>query len=136
MSDNLEGLDALGLDALGMAAALAHNYAQDARGFLPLLAVFLEAAMPNETVVERRGGFFQKTKPVRKVTVALGDEAYTLEDSGHGPLSAQRTKTVRGIVLKTEPMPVEHWLAELSAQVSARAQMGERAFFALREMLG
>ncbi len=131
MSDDLENWS-----ALGVSSALANSYAQDIRGFLPLFAVVLESALPEETEVERKGGLFQKQKPVRKVTVTLGDQTYTLEDTGHGPLAAQRVKTVRGIKLKTEPMPVELWLAELSEAISARAQRNEKAFFALKELLG
>ena len=90
---------------VGVAGALAQAYAQDMRGFLPLLAIVLSGALPEETVIERKGGLFQREKPVRKVLVTLGDQIYTLEDLGHGPLSACRVKVVRGITLKTEPMP-------------------------------
>lgn len=122
--------------ALGVSGALARNYAQDARGFLPLLAIVLAEALPEETQVERRGGLFQREKPVRKVAVRLGDHLYTLEDMGRGPLAAHRVKIVRGITLKTEPLPVELWLEELSEEIAARAQSGEKAFFALRNLLG
>ncbi len=131
MSDDLEAMS-----GLGVAGALANSYAQDVRGFLPLLAIVLEAALPGETEIERKGGLFQKEKPVRKVSVTLGDATYTLEDTGRGPLAAQRIKTVRGIKLKTEPMPVENWLADLSAEISARAGRNEKTFFALKELLG
>lgn len=131
MSDEMENWS-----AMGVASALANSYAQDIRGFLPLLAVVLEESMPGETEIERRGGLFQKVKPVRKVSVTLDDQTYSLEDLGRGPLSAQRIKTVRGIKLKTEPMPVENWLAELSEAISARAQRNEKTFFALKELLG
>ncbi len=120
---------------VGVAGALAQIYAKDMRGFLPLLAIALEGAMPEETQVERRGGFFQREKPVRKVSVTLGDQTYTLEDLGRGPLSAQRVKVVRGITLKTEPMPIEDWLTELSDGIAARAGRNERAFFALKNLL-
>jgi len=120
---------------VGVAGALAHAYAQDARTFLPLLAQVLTSALPDETQVERRGGLFQREKPVRKVTVALGDSIYTLEDLGRGPLAAQRAKVVRGITLKTEAVPVEDWLADLSAHVASRAQQNEKAFFALKNLL-
>lgn len=120
---------------VGVAGALAHAYAQDARTFLPLLAQVLTSALPDESQVERRGGLFQREKPIRKVTVTLGDSIYTLEDYGHGPLAAQRTKVVRGIRLKTDIVPVEEWLADLSAQIAARAQQNEKAFFALKNLL-
>ena len=120
---------------VGVAGALAHAYAEDARGFLPLLAVVLTGAMPDETLVERKGGLFQREKPVRKVSVTLGNLVYTLEDLGRGPLAACRVKVVRGIALKTEPMPAEIWLAELSAEIAERARRNEKAYFALRRLL-
>ena len=120
---------------VGVAGALANVYAEDAQGFLPLLAVILSGAMPNETQVERRGGLFQREKPVRKVSVTLGENVYALEDQGRGPLAASRTKIVRGIKLKTDPLPVEEWLAELSGEIADRARGNEKAFFALRELL-
>jgi len=120
---------------VSVAGALAHAYAQDARGFLPLLAVVLTGTLPDETEIERRGGLFQKEKPVRKITVALGDNLYTLEDLGRGPLAASRVKVVRGIKLKTEAIPTEEWLAELSSEIHARAARNEKAFFALKSLL-
>lgn len=120
---------------VGVAGALAHAYAQDARGFLPLLAVVLTGTLPDETQVERKGGLFQKEKPVRKILVTLGDNLYTLEDLGRGPLAASRVKIVRGITLQTKPVPVEEWLAELSLEISARASRNEKAFFALKGLL-
>lgn len=120
---------------VGVAGALARAYAQDARTFLPLLAQVLTSALPDETLVERRGGLFQREKPIRKVTVSLGDLIYTLEDLGRGPLAAQQAKVVRGITLKTEAVPVEDWLADLSAHVAGHAQRNERAFFALKNLL-
>lgn len=120
---------------VGVAGALAHAYAQDARTFLPLLAQVLTSALPDESEIERKGGLFQREKPIRKVTVTLGDHIYTLEDLGRGPLSAYLAKVVRGITLKTEPMPVEDWLADLSAEIAARAHQNEKAFFALKNLL-
>ncbi len=120
---------------LGVAGALASAYARDTRGFLPLLAIVLEGALPEETEITRKGGLFVRQKPIQKVAVTLGDTTYAMEDTGRGPLSAQRIKVVRGIVLKTETVPVDEWLTELSAHVSARAGQNERAFFALQKLL-
>ena len=134
MADNLD-TELESWSSLGVAGALAGNYARDVRGFLPLLAAVLTSSMPEETQVERKGGFFQKEKPVRKVIVTLGDQVYTLEDLGHGPLAASRQKSVRGIVLKTDALPLETWLTELSVEIAARAKQSEKAFFALKNLL-
>ena len=120
---------------LGVAGALAQAYARDARTFLPLLAVVLTGALPDETETERKGGLFQKEKSVRKIAVTLGDNIYTLEDLGRGPLLASRVKIVRGIKLKTDTLPTEEWLAEVSAEISARAAQNEKTFFALKTLL-
>jgi hypothetical protein len=48
---------------VGVAGALAQVYARDTRGFLPLLAIVLTGALPDETEVERKGGLFQREKP-------------------------------------------------------------------------
>ena len=120
---------------VGVAGALAQAYVRDTRGFLPLLAIVLTSALPDETEVERKGGLFQREKPVRKVIVTLGDHIYSLEDLGRGPLAAHRAKVVRGITLKTEPMPTEDWLADLSAEIATRAHQSEKAFFALKNLL-
>ena len=122
-------------ESLGLSAALANSYAQDARGFLPLLAGFLQAALPDATTMERKGGLFQKQKPIHKITVTLGENIYTLEDTGRGVPVTQRTKIVRGIRLKTETMPMEEWLAALSEEIGRHAQRNEAAFFALKELL-
>ena len=123
---------------IGVAGAvrrLADSYAQDARGFLPLLAGFLQAALPDVTAIERKGGLFQKVKPIHKITVTLGEDVYTLEDTGRGAPVTQRTKIVRGIRLKTEAVPTDEWLAALSAEIGHHAQRNEAAFFALRELM-
>lgn len=120
---------------LAVTAALASSYGRDVRGFLPLLAIVLEGALPEDTTIERRGNVFVRPKPVRKVSVRLGDLSYTLEDLGRGPLAAHRVKTVRGITLKTEPMPVDLWLADLGAAIAERAGQSERAFFALQSLV-
>ena len=130
MSDNQESWE-----TLGVSAALANSYAQDSRGFLPLLAGFLQASLPDATQVERRGGLFQKVKPIHQITVTLGENVYTLEDTGHGPLTALRTKIVRGIRLKTDTVRVEEWLAAVAEEITRHAQRNEAAFFALRELL-
>jgi hypothetical protein len=120
---------------LGVSGALAQNYAQDAREFMPLLAMFLETAIPNETTVQRKGGLFQKAKPVNKVIVVIQEDTYTLEDPGRGGLLASREKTVRGIRLKTEELGVEEWLHALTEEISKRALCNEKSFFALKELL-
>jgi hypothetical protein len=119
----------------GVAATLSKQYAADQRVFLDLLATMLDSALPEEAEVVKRGGLFSK-KTVAKVIVNFGDYRYTLEDPGRGPLQAWRTRIVRGIALKTESVPVESWLAELSANLDDRARTSATAREALARLVG
>ena len=132
MADDFEQQEWL---KFGVAATLSKQYAADQRQFLELLATMLDGALPEEAEVVKRGGLFSK-KTVAKVVVSFGDYRYTLEDPGRGPLLASRTRIVRGIALKTEPMPVETWLAELSANLDQRARTSASARDALSRLVG
>ena len=123
------------LDQSALSAALYRTYAEDVRGFLGVFAVLLEAALPQHTQIERRMTLFGKPLNVRKVTITLHDDAFSLADDGRGGLSALRVKTVRGIVLRRDPMPVSAWLELLSERLAEQAGQSERAFFALRGLL-
>ena len=120
---------------MAVAGALASNYARDARTFLPLLAAVLEASMPEDTEVERKGKLFSKEKTVRRVKVLCGQNCYEIEDPGNGRLQALRVQTVRNIVLKRDEMRVDEWLTALAAEIAQRAKTNEAAFFALKNML-
>jgi hypothetical protein len=95
----------------------------------------LESALPDEAEIGRRGGLFSR-KTVQRVAVTLGDNRYTLEDPGRGPLHASRTHIVRCISLKTEPITVEEWLAELGAALDERARTSAAAREALARLVG
>ena len=118
---------------LGVAAALSRKYAADQRDFLELLAHMLETALAEETRVERGGGLFAR-KTVRRLNVDLGEHRYILE-AGRGQLAATRTRLVRGIALKTEPIPIEQWLEELGDAVDERVRANAAARSALARLV-
>ena len=64
MSDDFEQQEWL---KFGVAATLSKQYAQDERQFLEQLASMLEAALPGEIDIGRKGGFFAK-KTVQRVS--------------------------------------------------------------------
>ncbi len=132
MSDEFEQQEWL---KFGVAATLSKQYAADQRAFLELLAAMLDSALPDEAEVVKRGGLFSK-KTIAKVIVNFGDYRYTLEDPGRGPLQASRTRIVRGIALKTESIPVEDWLDELSANLDERVRTNATARAALERLIG
>ena len=107
----------------------------DTSAFLGALAEKLGGALPQQCVVERKGGLFAKEKPVQRVSVELGDQRYAIERTNRGMLSAGRTKVVRGIALKTEELPVEIWIDDLSQALSTYAQHSAQARVALERLL-
>ena len=119
----------------GVAATLSKQYAADQRDFLDLLAKMLTGLMDQETEITMRGGLFSK-KTIQRITVTLGENRYTLEDPGRGPLHAARVRVVRGIALKTEPMAVQDWVADLSEALDERANSSAEARNALARLLG
>src|SRR5437016_4994960 len=120
----------------GVAATLAKEYGAHQVQFLESLARLLESALPEQVEVTRRGGLFAREKPVAQLRVDLGEARYTLENTGKGPLKAQRSLVKRGIVLRSEPMSVEDWIAEVGAALDALARDNEAAAAAMRRFSG
>jgi hypothetical protein len=108
----------------------------DLKAFTEALATKLEGALPAQTRVERKGGgLFSKEKRVHHISVDMGDYRYELTaDSGR--LEPTRCKAVRGIVLKTERLPLDEWIDDLSRALTEEAQRSEQARLALQRLLG
>ena len=130
MADPFETSGAIGL---GVSAALAQEYAQDQREFLPLIASVLKSALPNDVEVLEQG-LFKKT--IRGVSVRQGENKLLLEDVGRGSLQASFTRVVRGIALKTESISVEEWVALVGEALEKSAKDNLAARNALAARLG
>jgi hypothetical protein len=119
---------------LGVASALARQFETDQRPLLQLLADTFTRALPGQTAVRTKGLFGPKR--VVGLEIDLGDVAYAIEDPGGGSLVASKKKIVRGIVLKTEPVPMKQCLSELSEALEAKAQTSQATHDALADALG
>ena len=128
-------LEQNGLTKLGVEGALCREYASDEKAFLGFLASSLQKALTDEVEVTQSGGFLSK-KTLRAVTLTHGENRFTLEDPGRGPLQAKMTHVVRGIALKTETVSVEEWLAMVSEIVEEKTAQHSAARKALQDMLG
>ncbi len=120
---------------LGVAAALAREYAADQRQFLEHVAGLLEGALPGHARITRRGLPPFTRRVVREISVTLGDHAYELSASGAGPLLARRVLTKRGIVLSTQDMLVPAWITELCGRLEELARHNQAAAEALRRLV-
>lgn len=120
---------------IGVAGALSRELQQDHELFIQSLARALQTAFPNEAELRYEGGFLSK-KRLAGVSIKLGDDVYSLTKPARGQLESNRTHVVRGIALKTEPLPMDQWLHEVSAQIEARVGKDTSARSALAAALG
>ena len=118
-----------------MFAASLRADSTDVKAFLEALATKLEGSLPNQTIVTRHSGLFSREHPVREITVTLGEYQYRITRERQGPLLALRAKAVRGIVLKTEQLPVEQWIDELAGALAQTAAQSAQARAALERFL-
>ncbi|MFL5704323.1 MAG: hypothetical protein ACJ8AG_16025, partial [Ktedonobacteraceae bacterium] len=103
----------------------------DLKAFLEALAVKLEGSLPNQTTVTRHSSIFSREHPVKEINVTLGDYQYRINRERQGPIITQRAKVVRGIVLKTDQIPLEQWIEELAAALAEVAASNSQARIAL-----
>jgi hypothetical protein len=107
----------------------------DLKAFMEVLATKLEGALPTQTTVTRQSSLFSREHPVREIGVTFGEFQYRITRERQGPLIAQRAKVVRGIVIKTEQIPVEQWIDELAQLLAQEAARSAQARAALERFL-
>jgi len=107
----------------------------DTKAFLEALATKLEGSLPDRTTVTRHSSLFSREHPVKEIAVLLGDYQYRIGRERQGPIMAQRAKVVRGIVLKTEQIPMEQWIEELAGELAQVAASSAQARSALERFL-
>jgi hypothetical protein len=130
MPDELDGPLQMEL----LAASLRAD-SSDTKAFLEALATKLEGSLPDRTTVTRHSSLFSREHPVKEITVLLGDYQYRIGRERQGPIMARRAKVVRGIVLKTEQIPLEQWIEELAGELAQVAASSAQARSALERFL-
>ena len=118
-----------------MFAASLRADSTDIRAFLEALAVKLEGSLPNQTQVKRHRSIFSREHPVNEIVVTLGDYQYRIMRERQSPLITFRTKVVRGIVLKTDQIPMDQWIEELAESLAREAAQSALAHRALVRFL-
>jgi hypothetical protein len=104
-------------ESLGVAGALLVRYQQDQQALLEELATFLESTLPKQTSIRRTFGVIGPRRTTG-LSVQIGGTRYELTHANRSGLEAGRTRVVRGVAVRTEPMRVELWLQELSADLA------------------
>ena len=118
-----------------MLAASLRASSTDLRAFMEALAVKLEGSLPNQTTVVRHSSLFSRDHPVKEIAVILGDYQYRISREKQVPLVTLRAKMVRGIVLKTEQLPMLQWIDDLAAALAQEATQSAQARAALERFL-
>ncbi len=118
-----------------LVAASVRADASDARALAEALATKLCAALPDQTTVRRRATRrLSREKRVESVEVRLGEDTFSLILGGAGALT-QRARTVRGVVIKREELPLDRWLGALDQALAEEARRSQTARVALEQLL-
>jgi hypothetical protein len=123
--------DALDIDLI---AASLRSDTSDLGAFVEALAVKLEEAVPGGVKVYRLRGRMFGPKLVRKITVDAGDQRLELRRAGAG-IETSCSRMSGGIVLKSEPIDTEGWLAALGQALAEEARRSQTTKQALERML-
>ena len=119
-----------------LAASSLRADASDARALAEVLAAKLGEALPDQTRTRRRSGrLLSREKRLEGVEVQLGEETFVLSLSGERA-ETTRAKTVRGVVIKRQELPLDAWLEALSDALGAEAERSEAARLSLERLLG
>jgi hypothetical protein len=138
MADSIEVRDGASSDGGGfeLLSASLRASSGDLKMFVEVLAAKLEQALPGRVTVERRPvRRFSKEKRVARIEVALRDNRYVAV-AKDGSLETRCAKAVRGVVLKTELLPLDAWLEGLGRDLAVEAEASEQSRLALEQLLG
>jgi hypothetical protein len=116
------------------AASLRADYT-DVNAFLEALVMKFEGALPSHTRVTRHASLFSRERPIKEIAVTLGEFQYRMGKERQGPLLAQRSHFVRGIVLGSEQISVEQWIEEIAEALAQFAGHNQQAHLALSRFL-
>jgi hypothetical protein len=108
-------------DADVLAAMLSRELG-DSRVLMSFLARKFEGPLSHRMTVRRGGGWLSKDKPVEEIAFRFTDFEYRIVRSPQGSLDTTVRQEVRGIVLKTEAVPVDQWVRDLARELAQEVQ--------------
>ena len=117
-------------DDTSVAALLAQRSRADRNELLDELVSLLSATLPGVRV--ERSALRRRITAIR---MPLGGYVYVLKKSADGSFEPSRLHEVRGVVVRTVPMEIDAFLAELGAAVDVELRRTEAGRAALQEWL-
>ena len=105
---------------------------RDIRVFFPVFAAKLADTLPESVEVERDLSLFaRRRRPIRKITVAVGDDLLEAELTPTG-LVCREFRVLSGL---SSEIPLDAWLRVLAASLHRRARTAAEANQVLRSLL-
>jgi hypothetical protein len=117
-------------EAASVAAILAQRSREDRAALLGELVTMLSEVVPGVRI-ERS----LLRRHVVAIYLPLGEFVYVLKRSAADSFDASRQHTVRGVVIRTDPMEIDAFLAELGLALDAELRRTEQGRDALRAWL-
>lgn len=117
-------------ESINVAAALVQRSREDRAALLDDLVAMLSEVVPGvqvERALLRRN--------VTAIRVPLGGFVYVLKRTSRDSFEASRQQAVRGVVIRTDPMEIDAFLAELAPALDTELRRTERGREALRAWL-
>ena len=120
---------------MDLLAASLRADSSDVNAFVESLATKLEEAVPDRTRVERRRAGLMGPKQVRRIALDAGPSRLELLRDEGGAVQMRCSRLSGGIVLKTEELDADAWIAALGEALAAEAGRNERTRRALERLL-
>jgi hypothetical protein len=106
----------------------------DLQAFVEVLAVKLEDVLPGRVRVDRRRAGLRGPKDVRRIAIDTAERRLELLSDGRS-IETRCARLSGGIVLKTELLDIDAWLAAVSEALAAEAGRSEKTRQALERLL-
>lgn len=107
---------------------------EDNDTFFQVLAEKLSSALGERVVLSREGGLRRRDHPVRSISVDVGGNTLVATRE-KGRIACVARKTVRGIVLRTDQLEFDAWLAALAGALADEARSSATTRAALESLL-
>ena len=117
-------------ESASVAAILAQRSREDKSELLDELVATLSGIVPGVQVDRAL-----LRRHVTAIRLPLGDYIYALKRNTSGSFDSHRQHAVRGVVIRTDPMEIDEFLAELGAALDAELRRTEKGRDALRAWL-
>jgi hypothetical protein len=104
---------------------------RDIRVFFQVFAGKLSSALPDAVEIERDGSLFTRRRPIRRITVRVGDDILEAEMTREG-LVCREVQVLNGL---TEEISFEAWMRVLAASLRQKTRSTAEASAVLRALL-